>query len=353
MSQPPEYPGSPADPFGENQNPPGYPPPPSYEAPGPGYEAPGRHSAPPPGYSPPPAPPGPPPAGGPPPGYGAPPAPPPPPPGYGTPPGGYSQPGYANQPAATKFNVGEALSWSWAKFTQNGMALVVPVIGYLVAVGVIVGVVIALASSLTTTSIVTSTDAYGITTEQTNVSIGAGGVIVIVLGSIALFAVLFFMTAGLISGTLDIADGKPVTIATFFKPRNLVGAVITSILVAIATSLLSLLCFIPGIIFGFLAMFAVHFVIDRSQSPVDAIKSSIATTRSDIGGSLLSWLAQAAVTAIGQLLCYVGLFVAFPVALLLQTYTYRKLSGGQVVPLEQPGYPQGPPAGIPPGPQPA
>jgi hypothetical protein len=37
---------------------------------------------------------------------------------------------------------------------------------------------------------------------------------------------------------------------------------------------------------------------------------------------------------------------------LIQVYTYRKLSGGQVVGLEQPGYQPGPPpAGPPPGQQ--
>jgi len=347
MSQPPEYPGEPADPYGGSQNPPpSFPPPPSYEPPG-------RHSAPPPGYSPPPPPPGPPPGGYPPqPGYGTPP-PPPPPPGYGPPPGGYSQPGYGNQPVGSKFNVGEAVSWSWAKFTQNGTALVVPVIGYLVAVGVIVGVVIALASGLATTTTTTTTDSYGITTEQTNVEVGAGGVIVILIGTIALFVVLIYLHASIISGTLDIADGKPVTVATFFKPRNLVGVVITALLVALATTLLSVLCIIPGIIFGFLAQFAVHFVVDRSQSPIEAVKSSIATTRSDVGGSLLSWLVQYAAMLIGEALCLIGLFVAFPVALLLQTYTYRKLSGGVIVPVDQPGYPQGPPVSTPPGPLPA
>ena len=144
-----------------------------------------------------------------------------------------------------------------------------------------------------------------------------------------------------------------MTIATFFKPRNLVGVVITAILVALATTLLSLLCLIPGIIFGFLAQFAVHFVVDRSQSPIAAVKSSITTSRSDVGGTLLSWLVQYAAMLIGEALCLIGLFVAFPVALLLQTYTYRKLSGGVIAPLDQPGYPQGPPVSTPPGPLPA
>ena len=52
---------------------------------------------------------------------------------------------------------------------------------------------------------------------------------------------------------------------------------------------------------------------------------------------------------VGALACGVGLLVAAPVASLVMIYAYRKLSGGQVVPLEQPGYQPGPP----PGPQPA
>ena len=336
MSQPPEHPGNPVDPQGGNENPPGYPPPPSYDPPPSGNEPPGRHSAPPPGY-------GPPPGSPPPPNY----PPPPPPPGYNAPPppGGYSQPGYVTQPTASRFNVGEAVSWSWAKFTQNSTALVVPVIGYLVAIGVIVGVIIGLASSLSSTSTTTVVDSYGISSEQTDVSIGAGGVIAIVVGYLLVFAIAIYLHAAIVSGTLDIADGKPVTIATFFRPRNLGGVILTALLMAVGTVVLTVICIIPGIIFGFLCMFAIHFVVDRSQSPVDAIKSSIATTRSDVGGSLLSWLVQSAAALIGELACLVGLFVGFPVAALLQTYTYRKLSGGDVVPIEAPGAPAGPPPG--------
>ena len=82
------------------------------------------------------------------------------------------------------------------------------------------------------------------------------------------------------------------------------------------------------------------------------MKASIATVRSNVGGTLLSWLVQLAAVLVGELLCLVGLLVASPIAQLVLTYTYRKLSGGQVVPLEQPGYPQGPPPGVPPGPYP-
>ena len=61
---------------------------------------------------------------------------------------------------------------------------------------------------------------------------------------------------------------------------------------------------------------------------------------------------QLAAILVGEILCLVGLLVGFPLALLIQTYTYRKLSGGPVAAPQQPGYQPGPPSDMPPGPQP-
>jgi uncharacterized membrane protein len=372
MSQPPEYPGTSGEPHGGNHNPQGYPPPPNYGAPppAPGYGAP----PPPPGYGPPPGgygppsgPPGPPPGPpgpplGPPPGgstppsYGAPPPPPGPPPGYGAPPAGYSpQPGYGGQPgspAAAQFSVGEAASWAWNKFTQNAAAIVVPLLAYLVAAGVLGGATWGLAIGLSDTSTTAyTTNEYGVTTESTNMTMGAASIAVLIIGYLAVFAVLLFMQAGLVTGCLDIADGKPVTIGTFFKPRNLGPVIITGLLILVATSILSIACIIPGLIFGFIAQFAIAFVVDKSLSPIDAVKASYSTTRANLGNTALSWLVQYAAVLVGEVLCFVGLLAGLPIAALIHTYTYRKLSGGQVVALDQPGYQQGPPAGLPPGPQ--
>ncbi len=359
MSQPPEYPGNPGDPQHGGQNPPGYPPPPpppGYGAPpppppgGPGYGAPppgpgyGRHASPPPGpggYGPPP---GPPPGEGPP-SYGAPP----PPSGYGAPPAGYApQPSYGAPPGGAgpaQFNIGEAVSWAWNKFTKNAVALIVPLLAYTVALGilgVVAGVLPAVLGQSTNNSY---TDAYGNTYGGTVVTYGAASYAVLIVGYILLFIVGVYMAAALLSGCLDIADGKPVSIGSFFKPRNLGAAFLTSLLVGVGVAIGSVLCIIPGLIFAFLAQFAIAFAIDRSLSPVDAIKASIATARANVGSALIAWLVQYAIVLVGELLCGVGLLVAMPVALLIQVYTYRKLSGGQVVPVEQPGYPAGPPSG--------
>ena len=154
------------------------------------------------------------------------------------------------------------------------------------------------------------------------------------------------------TGCLDIADGKPVTIGTFFKPRNLGAVFVAALLVALGTLVGSMLCIVPGLIFGFLAQFTVQFVVDRSLSPVESIKASIAITGPTSAprccrGSCSTRRCWSANCCAGS-----GVIAALPVAVLLQIYTYRKLSGGQVVPLEQPGYQPGPPpVGPPPGQQ--
>jgi uncharacterized membrane protein len=357
MSQPPEHPGDAADPNGGNQNPPNYSPPPRHAAPG--YGAP---PPPPPGYGPPPggynppAPPGPPP--GPPPGSAAPSgygAPPPPPPGYGAPPAGYPpQPGFggpAGDPTAPRFDVGEAAKWAWGKFTQNAVALIVPTLVYglvLAVFAVIAGVLPAIFGQSTSS---TYTNSYGETSSAIDISYGPASFAIMIVGYLLIFIAAVYMNAGLLSGILDIADGKPVSIGTFFKARNLGAVFLTALLVALGAVIGSILCIIPGIIFGFLTLFALPFVIDRSLSPVDAIKASIATSRANVGPALLSWLVQYAAILIGEFACGVGIVAALPVSLLIQVYTYRKLSGGQVVPLDQPGHQSGPPAGPPPGQQ--
>jgi uncharacterized membrane protein len=366
MSQPPEYPGNPADPQHGGQNPPGYPPPPpppGYGAPpppppggpgGPGYGAPppgpgyGRHASPPPGpggpggYGPPP---GPPPGEGPP-SYGAPP--PPPPSGYGAPPAGYPpQPSYGAPPGGAgpaQFNIGEAVSWAWNKFTKNAVALIVPLVIYLVVIGILAVVAGVLPAVLGETTNNSYTDAYGNTYGGTVVTFGAASYAVMVVGYILLFIAAIYMAVALLSGCIDIADGKPVSIGSFFKPRNLGPVLLTAVLVGLGTAVGSL-CIVGGIIFGFIAQFAIPFVIDRNLSPVDAIKASYDTVKNNIGPAIISFLVQYAIVLVGELACGVGLLAAMPVALLVQVYTYRKLSGGQVAPVEQPGYPAGPPSG--------
>lgn len=311
MSQPPEHQGDPAGPDGGDQSPAGSAPPP----PAPDY---------------------------------------PPSPGYGAPPTGYPpQPGFGGAygaPPSPQFDVGDAVKWSWGKFTQNAAALIVPVLVYavLITAAVLVAALLPMAFGESTST--TYTDSFGQTTSGVEIEYGSASIAVMIVGYLLVFVAAVYMHAALLTGGLDIADGRPVGIGSFFKPRNLGAVFVASLLIAAGVAVGLILCFIPGLLFAFGTLFALTFVIDRSLSPVESIKASIATVRANVGPSLLSWLVQYAVVLVGELACGVGIIVALPIAALIQVYAYRKLSGGQVVPL-QPGYQPGLPPGPPPGQQ--
>lgn len=312
MTQPP---GSPHDPQTGDQysapgyGPPGYPPPPSP----PGYGPPGQ-----PGYQPPP------------PGYGPPGyPPPPPPPGYGPP----EQPGFGPGPGR-QFSVSEAFSWAWNKFSKNAVAFVVSFLGYILLFGAIGGATwaIAMATSGDVSTLTTDDGSYG---SSTSMEFSGASTLVLIVGYFLLFIAGAYMQSAYLSGCLDIADGKPVSIGSFYKPRNLGGVILTALLIGVLTTIGLALFILPGLIFGFLVLFAIAFVVDRSLSSVESLQASIATVRSNIGGTLLAWLLQLAVILAGTLVCYVGLVVGGPVGQLIHVYTYRFLSGGPVAPLTQ------------------
>ena len=201
--------------------------------------------------------------------------------------------------------------------------------------------VAAVGGPIGSTTTTTSSDGY----SQATTDISTGGFAIMIVGCILAYAVGIFAQSAFLSGVLDIADGRPVTVGSFFKPRNLGQVVLAAIIVSILTALASVLCIIPALIVGIFAQFTIPFVIDRSQGAIEALKSSFSTVSSNFANSLLAWLVGVAALLVGALVCGVGLLVGGPVAALILIYAYRKLSGGQVVPLEQPGYPQGPPPG--------
>ena len=147
-----------------------------------------------------------------------------------------------------------------------------------------------------------------------------------------MLAVAGAIASAYLGGLLDIADGRPVTVGSFFRPRNIGPVVITALLVGIITEIGYALCFVPGLIASIMLMFAIIAVVDRNLSPVDAIKTSFDIAKNNVGPVILVWLLTALIVFVGALLFGVGLLVAMPVAALLHVYAFRRLSGGQVAP---------------------
>ncbi|WNG80868.1 hypothetical protein C6A86_022105 [Mycobacterium sp. ITM-2016-00316] len=305
----------------------GFPPPPENTPPPGGYPPPQGNYPPPPGAYPPPGGYPPPPGAYPPPGgY------PPPPGNYPPPQGNYPPPGYPvpGSPGfgAPAYRVGEAVSWAWNKFSKNAAAILVPTLVFGVVYAVLQGVIQTISTAFSTVDSSSYGDGY-----SASISMGLGGIVVSVIGGIITVIVAAVVQSAYIGGMLDIANGQPVEIGSFFKPRNVVNVIIASVLSSIIVAIGVLLCIVPGVIATIMLFFTTAVVVDRNVSGIDGLSTSFNMAKANFGPVALTWLTTIGIGILGVLACLVGLIVAYPVIALVTVYAYRKLSGGYVAPL--------------------
>lgn len=304
-----------------------FPPPPPGSYPPPGAQGPQQGNyPPPPGNFPPPPGNYPPPPGN----Y------PPPPGGFGPPPGSYPPPpGYYPPPASgypvASMSIGDGLSWAFKQLGKH--------IGPLLVSTLVFGVILlVLSGALYGTLAAVSPDTVNYTSESStffysgHMAMGPLGTLISLLGNLVVLAVSGVIFAAYLGGLLDIANGRPVTVGSFFKPRNVGNMVIVMLIIGVLTSIGSFLCFIPGLLVSIFTMFATVALLDRNLSPVDALKASFEIVKAKFIDCLLVWLMAIAIIAVGALLCGVGLLVAIPVAFLFEIFAYRRITGGNVAP---------------------
>lgn len=149
----------------------------------------------------------------------------------------------------------------------------------------------------------------------------------------AVMAGLWLLQAAMVRGALYETDGYRPGFGSYFYLGGTANAFLTALLAFLATTLASALCLLPGIAVGIGCMFSLHFAIEQGQSPVEAIKSSFLLVLRDPVRVLLLVLTVVVVTALGLLVCGLGLLAAGPVATIAVTYAYRTLTGGPVSPV--------------------
>ena len=264
--------------------------------------------------------------------YGTPPPPPPPPPSYGAPPPPappISQPnfGAADRP----FSVGDAFNWGWAKFQQNASTIVIATLIYIVVLAVIEVLAYVVLGGLLLSS------AGKIEVNQTTGAIttsgGTGLIMVLIfaaLASFVLWVIIAVVQAGIIRGTLDIADGKRVEIADFFKFEKISQVLIAGVIVAIAEAVGTFLCYVPALIVAFFTPFYLFFILDKNLAPWDAIMASVKLVSTNIGSMFVLIIGVIVAYIVGAVLCVIGLIVTMPVALLALTFAYRKFQNEPV-----------------------
>jgi uncharacterized membrane protein len=342
---PPPPPGGGYPPPGQGGYPPpgqgGHPPPGQggYPPQQGGYPPPGQGGYPPPGqggypprqggYPPPPQ------QGGypPPPQQGGYPPPPPGAPGYPPSTGGYQPADLTSYGGAQRFNVGEAFSWAWNKFTKNPGPLIIATLVYGLII-IVLQVIINLLQAAVSPGVsdYASSD-NGFSYSWSSSSMGIGGLLVSIVGWFVTLIVGAAIQSGYISGVLDIANGQQVSVGSFFRPRNIGQVIVAGLIVGIITTIGLFLCVIPGLLASIMLVFTVVALLDRNLSAVDAVKTSFDTSKANFGNAFLTWLVGIVTVFVGALVCGVGLLVAIPVAALFLVCAWRQITGGQVAPL--------------------
>ncbi|MGK8523094.1 hypothetical protein ACRS6B_16730 [Nocardia asteroides] len=212
--------------------------------------------------------------------------------------------GYQQIPTGpSTLDVGQALSYGWARFRANPG----PWVG-VTAVGLIIYL------------------AFLIVVQLTNPTT----MLPLLLIFLAAMAAIWLLQAAMVRGALYETDGTPPPFGAYFRFVNAGNVLLTALLAFTLTFLGSAICLLPGLIAGWLCMFSLHFVVDQDQGPFEALKSSFTLVVSNAWQVLLLALAVLVVTFLGLLLCGLGLLVAGPVATIAVTYAYRTLTGGTV-----------------------
>lgn len=153
------------------------------------------------------------------------------------------------------------------------------------------------------------------------------------LAGLVVSLVVQMLGAGLIKNALNVADGQPTSVGEIAAWATKPQVIVAALIVSVATFVGTLLCYVPGIIVGFLLNWTMFYVVDKGLAPMEAAKASVSFATSHLGETVVFYLLGIVAFIVGALLCLVGLLVAAPVVLIGAAYTFRRLSGEQVSPV--------------------
>ena len=225
-------------------------------------------------------------------------------------------PGEGYQPPVggpTPFSPVDAIAYGWKKFRENAGPILLAAVILIVA-----SIVMSIIGSIVT----------GGGMGSTSMDFSLGGTIFDILSSL----VTLVVSAAIIRGAIDVTEGKKFDLGSAFGRLPYANVIITSLIIAVLEAIGIFLFFFPALLVAFFTMFALYFVVDKDQSPIDAITSSLKLVWSNLGNAVLLILLSILVLIAGAIALCVGLLVALPVVILASAYAYKKFQGEPVTP---------------------
>jgi uncharacterized membrane protein len=258
--------------------------------------------------------------------------PPPPPPtgGYAeTPPPPPPAPAYGGGGDGSGYSIGNALSYGWTKFQANLGQILLSALILVVGLGVVAVLGTLVMNALTSDASCSVKDGSLTCEEGTGF---LGRLILQALLSAVLLVVAWIIGAGLVRASLNVTEGRPFLFSDVIKTDKLGSVVVASVIIAVATFVGTLLCYLPGLVVGFATSYTLYFIIDKDMAPVEAIKASVMFVKDNLANTIVWYIVGGLIAVVGFLVCVVGALVSVPVVLLGTAYTYKTLNHEPVAP---------------------
>ncbi|MBA2418999.1 MAG: hypothetical protein H0V59_08705 [Nocardioidaceae bacterium] len=219
----------------------------------------------------------------------------------------------STNPPAGVFSVGAAVSYGWNRFKANTVQWVL-----IMLVIVVISVTVDFAFG--------GLD-YASDDADADASLAVTFTLAGVGSALATAVINSLLHAAVVRGSLDETFGRKASFESVLRLGNIVDVVLAGLLTTVLTLIGLLLFVLPGIVFAFVSWFTLMFVLDKQQSPVTAVMSSVTLVSASIGPCLLLALASIGIVILGFLACGVGVLAALPVVSIASAYAYRALQG--------------------------
>lgn len=149
---------------------------------------------------------------------------------------------------------------------------------------------------------------------------------VILVMAVLMFAVVSLVQAGLVSMGLKAARGETLESGdVFYAFKNPVPFLVSGSIIGLGTVIGNYLCVLPGLVFAGLTMFTTSFMVDQKLAPMDAIKASIETLKSQWLMAAIFVLIAGLVSMIGSVACGIGVLFTLPIGFVAIVLCYRDL----------------------------
>jgi uncharacterized membrane protein len=143
-----------------------------------------------------------------------------------------------------------------------------------------------------------------------------------------LFAVIaFIFVLGYVKNLFQALDGEEPQFSAYGQQARKIGTYFVAYLICCILALIgSLLLIIPGIYIALRLQFFMALIVEEDAGIIESLQKSWDMTKGQVWPLLLLFLVMLGIGIVGFILLGVGIFVAYPLILLMYCSVYRKLS---------------------------